>query len=121
MAGLPSASIEALPGSGQLWGQRLVPGTREEALGPAFARKYLVVARPLISGKFVGYFNTIAIRIAEVNTNRDPMIGHVLDRDIQLFEPLVSVLQIIQAVHHPGHVIQTHLSLLLRGLSLIHI
>src|SRR5215510_14984615 len=105
MAELPSASIETLPGSSHLWGQFLVPGTREEALGPAFNRKDFVVARPLISGKFVGYFNTITIRVAEVNTNRDPMIGHVLDRDIQLFKPPVCILQIIQDVHNPGHMI----------------
>ena len=84
-----SEPVSELPGSSRLWGQVFVPGTREESLGPAFARKHFVVARPLISREFIGYFNTIAIRVAEVNTNREPMIGHVVNRHIDLFEPLV--------------------------------
>ena len=67
MAGLPSASVAELPGSGHLGSQFLVPGTRKETLGPAFTGKYLVVACPLISGEFVGHFNTIAIRITEIS------------------------------------------------------
>jgi hypothetical protein len=71
--------MEALSGRSHLWGQFLVPRTREEPLGPTFTRKNFVVARPLIPGQFIGYFNTIAIRVTEINANRDPMIRHMLD------------------------------------------
>ena len=84
-----SASVSDLPGSSHLWSKVFVPGTRKESLGPAFAGKHFVVARPLISREFIRYFNTIAVRVAEVNANREPMVGHVINRHLQLFEPLV--------------------------------
>jgi hypothetical protein len=52
----------ALPGCGQLGGRLLIPGTREETLGSAFARKDFVVACSVISGKFIEYFTIIARR-----------------------------------------------------------
>jgi hypothetical protein len=49
------------------------------------------------------------------------MIRHVVNRDVQVFEPLVRFLEVIQAVHHPGHVIQAHLPLLLQESVVTHL
>ena len=48
----------------------------------------------------------------EVNAQGNPVVRDVVNRDVLLLEPLVECLQVSQAHHPPGHVVQAHLPLL---------
>ena len=49
------------------------------------------------------------------------MVGNPIDRDILVFEALVDLFQIVEAVHHPGHMIQANLPLLWRRRIMAHL
>lgn len=99
----------------------LIPGPREEAFRPLGTRKNLVIAVPLVSRQLVGHLNTIAIGVTEIDPNGDPVIRDVIDLDVFVLEPLVDFFQVVEAMHHPGHVIETYLPLLRTGSVIPHL
>ena len=59
----------------------LVPWAREAAL---FHGEDILRLRPLCARQLVGDFQAIAIRIAEIDAERDAVIGDMVDLDVLL-------------------------------------
>src|SRR5262252_8953313 len=110
-----------LPGCSRLWGHMLFPGARGKPPWSALTREHFLVQWPLVPGQLVGHFNAIAVGITEINANGDAVVRHMVNSNVLLFEALIHLLQIVQAMHHPGHVIEAHLPLLLQGSVVTHL
>src|SRR6516225_10035175 len=57
--------------------------------------------RPLLSRQLIGDLHTVAVRILEVDADRDAMISYLLDRHAFVLQSLVEFLQVLEARHHP--------------------
>jgi hypothetical protein len=71
--------------------------------------------RPLVPRQFIGHFDSVSIGIAEVNPQRQSVIGDVVDLHVVVLEALICRLQLAEVIDHPGHVVQPDLPRLLQG------
>src|SRR2546426_4274868 len=104
----PLLAAGELPRGDLLRGQVLIPRAREMAEFHQVFSEQPLVPGPLAPRQLVGHLHTIAIRISEVNPDGNAVVRHPLDGYTFVLQPLVELLQVLQAPHHPGHVIQPH-------------
>src|SRR5579863_9423648 len=102
--------IARLLGGGALLRQLLVPRPRKTALVHHLGGEDLLMPRPLCARQLVIHLDAVAVRIAEIDAERHPVIGDALDRYLLLLDPTVEFLQIVEAVNAPSHMVQPDLS-----------
>ena len=59
---------------GEWWGRHVRPRDQEEPARPFLGREDVIIKRPLAAWQFVRDFQAIAVRVAEINANRDAVI-----------------------------------------------
>src|SRR5437868_5401431 len=69
------------PGVGERLHRVLVPGAGEAAAADLVAREDVVIDRPFGARYFVEHLDAIAVGVAQINAERDPVIGDVVDLD----------------------------------------
>ena len=67
---------------------------------------------PLAARQLVGNLNAVAVRVMEIDADGNAVVGNVVDGDVLFPHPPIELLQVRQAFHHPGHVVQPHLAML---------
>ncbi len=67
---------------------------------------------PRTAGHLVGDLDPVAVGVLDVDTDGMAVVRHMLDRYVFLFNAEVKLLQIVEAVHIPSHVVESHLSFL---------
>ena len=65
---------------------------------------------PLAAGEFVGNFDAVAVRVVKVDADGNAVVGDVVDGDVLCLEAVVELLEVVEAAHHPRHVVQSHLA-----------
>src|SRR6516162_8923116 len=61
---------------------------------------------PFAARQFVIDLDAIAVRIAEINPERNPIVDDTRDWNLLRLEPVIELLQIIHAGHPPNHMVQ---------------
>src|SRR5579872_5178714 len=84
---------------------RFVPRTRETAAADLVAREDVVIDRPLAARQFVEHLDAIAVGVAQVDAERDAVIGDVVDLDALGLDAVIELLQIVETLEPPGHVV----------------
>ena len=79
---------------------------------PPLTHKDVLLSIPLAPGQFVGDFNSIAVRVMEIYANGNAVVADMLNGEVFFLGPVVKLLQVIEALHHPGHMVQPHLTVL---------
>src|SRR5262245_5542945 len=67
---------------------------------------------PLTTGHLVGDLDPIAVWVPNVDTDGMAVVRHTLDLYVPLFNTEVQLLQVVEAVHIPRHVVESHLPFL---------
>src|SRR2546428_12128306 len=67
---------------------------------------------PLTAGHLVGDLDAVAVRVPNVDTDGMAVVRHMLDLYMLLFNAEVQLLQFVEAVHIPRHVVESHLPFL---------
>src|SRR5262245_648726 len=67
---------------------------------------------PLTARHLVGDLDPVAIRAPDVDTDGMAMVRYMLDLYVLLFNAEVQLLQVVEAVHIPSHVVESHLPFL---------
>src|SRR5471030_1950852 len=91
-----------------------IPGAREAAAPGLLAREDVVVDRPLGARHLVEHFDAVAVGIAQVDAERDAMVGDVVYRLALSLDLPVERLEVVETLEAPGHVVQADLALLLQ-------
>src|ERR1700733_6196340 len=99
----------------------LLPRSGEQAKVHYFGRKHAVLARPLLARQFVRNFQSVAVRITEVDAERQPVVGDVVELHALLLQAVVGVLQVVQALHHEREMVQPNLPLRLQRRIVPHL
>ena len=63
------------------------------------------VVAPLSRGHLVGKLDAIAVWVADVDADGVAVVRYALDLYVLLFDPEIELLQVVEAVHVPGHVV----------------
>src|SRR5439155_14344986 len=88
-----------------------VPRAGEAAAADLVTREDVIVGRPFGARHLVEHLDAVAVGIAQVDAERDPVIRDMLDRLSLRLDALVELLQIIKAFEAPGHVVEADLAL----------
>src|SRR5215472_6039945 len=91
-----------------------VPRAGEATAADLVAREDVVIDRPLGARHLVKHLDTVAVGIARIDAERDAMIGNMLDRPAFGFDAAVKILQIVERLEPPCHVVEPDLTLLLQ-------
>ena len=74
----------------------------------------MVVDRPFGARHFVEHLDAVAVGIAQIDAERDAVIGDVVDRLPLLLDAAIELLQVVERFEPPRHVVQPDLALLLQ-------
>ena len=103
---------------GSLECQKLILGTPESTPFYTTIQEWVFLAGPLSAGYFIGDLNSLVIRVLQVHTNGDVVIGNTIDFHILIPEPLSQFLEVVQTLHHPSRVVQAYV-ILQRGRCIV--
>src|SRR5205807_5788108 len=78
-----------------------VPRAGEAAATDLVAREDVVVGWPFGARHLVEYLDAVAVGVAQIDAERDAVIGDVVWLDALRLDPLVELLQIIEAFQPP--------------------
>src|SRR5437867_1609512 len=67
---------------------------------------------PLTAGHLIRDLDAVAVWVPDVDTDGMAVVRHMLDRYVLLFNAEVEILQVVEAVHIPRHVVEPHLPFL---------
>src|SRR4051812_1531677 len=85
-----------------------IPRAREAAAPGFLTSEYVVVDRPLGARHLVENFDAVAIGIAQVDAERDAVVGDVIYRLSLGLDPPIELLEIVETFEAPSHVVQAH-------------
>src|SRR5262249_20804657 len=90
-------------------GDVLVPRAGQAAALGAADHVIVWIMSPLTAGHLVGDLDPVAVRVPDVDTDGMAVVRHTLDLYVLLFNAEVQLLQVVEAVHIPRHVVEPHL------------
>src|SRR5262245_15901378 len=67
---------------------------------------------PLTAGHLVGDLDAVAVGVPDVDPDGMAVVRHMVDRYVLLFNAEVQLLQVVEALHIPCHVVEPHLPFL---------
>src|SRR5436305_10622922 len=80
------------PGVGERLHRVLVPGAGEAAAADLVAREDVVIDRPFGARHFVEHLDAVAVGVAQINAERDPVLGDEVDLEALRLDAAAEVL-----------------------------
>jgi hypothetical protein len=102
------------PGLGERLHLFAVPGAGETAAADLVAGEDVIVDRPFGPRHLIKHLDAVAVGVAQIDAERNAVVGDVLDRLTLRLDAVVEFLQVVERFEPPSHVIKADLAFLLQ-------